>query len=190
MVLILILSCQSDNSHHLEELLKDYIRASNNHDIEAMEKMTHDSIIWILGAYTLKGKEAALSPNWYDKGVGTSLEYHVTRIQEDTIECEFFERSPIISSVGMECIKQFPRFIFQNGKLIKKEPWKISSDLAKLNQLSAPKRKWIRENYPDVIKQLIDANGNFIFSEENGKLMAQMSKEWEKAMQSPKRSNK
>lgn len=41
---------------------------SINHDIETLEELTHDSIVWILGPNIFKGKEAALGPNRYDKG--------------------------------------------------------------------------------------------------------------------------
>jgi hypothetical protein len=176
--IIMLFSCNEYSERNIKELAKKYTTASTNHDIETLFSMTHDSIVWKLGPYTLKGKEAALGPNKYDKGVGSFLKYQIVRISGDTVDFELYETNDIITAVGMKGVTQFPRFIFKNGLLYRKEAWKKSRDIQELNQRSKPRREWVKLNHPEVFDKFFDSEGNFIFNEENGELQVRMSKEW------------
>ena len=178
---IMLFSCNKSSEKDIKELTKKYTTASTNHDIETLFSMTHDSIVWKLGPYTFKGKEAALGPNKYDKGVGSFLKYQIVRISEDTVDLEVFETNKIITTVGMKDVTQFPRFIFKDGLLYRKKSWKKSLDMQELNQRSKPRREWIKLNHPEVFDKFLDSEGNFIFNEENGELQVKMSKEWKEA---------
>jgi hypothetical protein len=186
LVSFVLFSCENEKTYNLNELHQKYMAASINHDLETLEKMTHDSIIWILGPYTFKGKEAALGPNRYDKGTDAKFEYKNVTIRQDTVEFEFFERNGILTAMSMEGVKHYPRFIFKNGLLIKKEAWKPSPDIQTMNQRSQPRRNWIKINHPEIFQKFFDSTGNFVWSEENGKLQIQMAREWKKAKQSEK----
>jgi hypothetical protein len=181
-----LFGCETDKTYNLKEIHQKYMTASINHDLETLERMTHDSIIWNLGPYTFKGKEAALGPNRYDKGTKAKLEYKNVTIRQDTVEFELFERNGILTAMDMEGVKGYPRFIFKNGLLIKKEVWKPSPDIKKMNQRSQPRRNWIKINHPEIFQKFFDSTGNFVWSEENGKLQIQMAKEWKKSKQSQK----
>lgn len=181
-----LFSCETKKPYNLKEIHQKYMTASINHDIETLEKLTHDSIIWILGANTFKGKEAALGPNKYDKGTGAKLEYSNVTIRQDTVEFELFEQNGILTAMDMEGVKGYPRFIFKNGLLYKKELWKPSPDIPTMLQRSQPRRNWIKNNHPEIFQKFFDQKGNFIWSEENGKLQIQMAEEWKKSKQSEK----
>ncbi len=186
LVSFVLFSCEAKKTYNLKDIHQKYMTASINHDIETLEKMTHDSIIWILGPYTFRGKEEALGPNRYDKGTDAIIEYKNVNIRQDTVEFEFFERNEILTAMDMEGVKHYPRFIFKNGLLYKKESWKPAPDRQIMNQRSRQRRNWIKKNHPEIFQKYFDSIGNFIWSEENGKLQIQMAREWKKSKQSKK----
>ena len=122
--LALFIACNKVTEPNIKELHKKYMTASVNHDIKTLSLMTHDSIVWRLGPFLLKGKEAALGPNKYDKGTDCILDYSNVKVHGDTVEFELVEKNEILSSMGMEGATHYPRFIFKNGLLYKKKSWK------------------------------------------------------------------
>jgi hypothetical protein len=175
---ILFVSCNKTSEPNIKKLFETYMTASINHDVKTMATMTHDSIVWKLGPYTLKGKKAALGPNDYDEGTGTILEYTNVNIRGDTVEFELLERNAIITALGMKEIKHYPRFIFKNGLVYKKEAWKVSSDMQELSRRNKPRREWIQENHPEAVQKFFDSEGNFIFNKANGELQIKLTREW------------
>lgn len=175
-----IIGCKSAMTHNIKELHQMYMAASIRHDIEKLSAMTHKDIVWQLGPYTLEGKEAALGPNRYDASIGNIIEYNNVVVLDDTVEFELVERNELLSAIGMERIRHYPRFIFKDGLVFRKESWKKSPDIPEMNRRAKPKRDWISENHPEVIQKFFDSDGNFIFNRENGKLAIKMTREWKK----------
>ena len=179
----------SEETHriaNIKELHQKYMTASIDQDIETLIEMTHEEIVWQLGPYTLKGKEAALGPNKYDVGTGAVLEYGNVVIRGDTVEFELVERNQILAVIGMESIRLYPRFVFKNGLVYRKESWKTSPDIQEMNRLARPLRDWKKEVHPEIVNAIFDTDGNFIFNRENGELNVQMALEWKQAMQGRK----
>ncbi len=185
-MILVVIGCDSEKTQDIKELHEKYMTASINHDIETLSAMTHEDVVWRLGPYTFKGKEAALGPNRYDTGTGTILKFTNVVISGDTVEFELFEQNEILFAIGMEGVHHYPRFIFKDGLVINKEPWKKSPDVQEMNRLAQPRRDWIRENHPEVVQKFFNLDGNFIFNRENGELAIQMTREWQKATQAAK----
>jgi Amidohydrolase family len=177
---------KTHKNESIRALLQKYMSASINHETEIISEMTHEDIVWHLGPFTLKGKEAALGPNEYDTGTRADLEYSNAVFRGDTVEFELIERNEILSATGMERIRLYPRFVFKDGLIYKKETWKVSPDVQEMIRRAQAMRKWMQETHPEIVAELIDSDGNFIFNRKNGELNLQMALEWKQAIQEQK----
>ena len=174
-------SC-AQNSRHVARQFERYSEASASHDLQALDALTADDIVWQLGRYRLVGKEAALAPNAYDLGIGNELEYRNVQVEGNVAECEVIERNEIVAAIGMVEVHQYPRYTFENGLVVRKEPSGKQADaeysMAEFNRRLAPLRKWIRETHPEVMSRLVDPDKGFVFSQETGALMLRLTREW------------
>lgn len=170
---------KKDHESKIKELHREYMEASNNHDIETLSKLTHEDIVWYLGPYTLQGKKEALAPNRYDTGLNNNITYSNVTVRGDTVDFELYETCEFINIIGMEGMKHYARFIFKDGLVHRKRAWKPSLDAKEYNRLMEPYRKWVRNNHSEALKIILDAEGNFIFSQEGGELMLNLAKQWQ-----------
>ena len=71
---------------------------------------------------------------------------------------------------------------FENGLVVRKSSgWReppAAYSMAEFNRRMAPLRKWIRETHPEALSKLLDADGNFVFSQDNGALMLRLTRAW------------
>ena len=180
-VALFVWSCAS-TSPDVAQQFERYSEASASHDLETLAALTADDVVWQLGPYRLDGKKAALGPNAYDRGTGTSLIFRDISVEGNVVECELIERSEIIQALGMEELRHYPRYTFENGLVVRKEPSTnqppAEYSMVEFNRRMAPLRKWIRENHVEAISKLLDSEGAFTFSERNGALMLRLTREW------------
>jgi len=159
-----------------------YAKASTEHDLATLEALTADDIVWQLGPYRLEGKEAVLGPNAYDAGIENELVYRNARIEGNVVEFELIETNEVIRAVGMTEVRSYPRLEFENGQLKRKVgSWRdspVEYSMVELNRRKAPLRRWIRDTHPKAIQRLVDAEGNFVFSQDNGALMLRLTRDW------------
>ncbi len=168
-------SCASPTA---EDLHRQYMNASIRHDLGTLRSMTAEDAVWQLGPRLLEGRDAVLGPNSYDAGMETELEYRNVIARGDTVEFELVERSDELRAVGMDEVRHYPRFIFADGQVVKKEPWKMSPDPREASRLRVPLRQWIRESHPEALDELLDSDGQFVFSVESGALLRELANEW------------
>jgi hypothetical protein len=159
-----------------------YAEASAAHDLETLEALTAEDIVWQLGSYTFEGKKAALGPNAYDAGIENTLVFGDVSVDGKVVEFELIESNDVIRAVGMTELRSYPRFTFEDGLVVRKGPSgkqpPAAYSIAELNRRTAPLRAWIRTARPELMPQLIDVDGNFIFSRESGALMLRLTREW------------
>jgi hypothetical protein len=159
-----------------------YAKASKEHDLATLEALTAEDIVWQLGPYKLEGKKEVLGPNAYDAGVENQLTYRNPRIEGNVVEFELIETNEIIQAVGMTEVRHYGRFEFENGQLKRKlGAWKAPPpeySMAELNRRKVPLRRWIRETHPEAMQELLDSEGNFVFTRDNGALMLSLTREW------------
>lgn len=155
-----------------------YMKASISHDLETLRSLTAEDATWQLGPRLLEGREEVLSPNKWDAGTSTELEYRDVRIDGNVVEFTLLESNDLLRALGVEVVRHFPRFIFEDGKVKRKEPWQPSPDMVRVNQNMQPLRQWIRDERPEALEVLVDQAGAFVFSREGGELMTQLALEW------------
>jgi hypothetical protein len=174
-------SC-AQNSRQVARQFKRYAEASASHDLRALEMLTAEDISWQLGRYRLVGREDALAPNAYDLGMENELEYRNVQVDGNVVECEVIERNETIEAIGMTEVHQYPRYTFENGLVLRKEPSGkkplAEYSMTEFHRRMSPLRKWIRETHPEVMSRLVDPDKGFIFSQENGALMLRLTREW------------
>lgn len=179
-VLLAFAGCK--NQPAVAEEFERYAKASTEHDLATLDALTADDIVWQLGPYRLVGKKAVLGPNAYDAGVENQLVYRNARIEGNVVEFELTETNEVIRAVGMTEVRSYPRFEFENGQLKRKMgSWRDSPaeySMVELNRRKAPLRKWIRDIRPEAMQKLMDSEGNFVFSQENGALMLRLTRDW------------
>ncbi|NIR46807.1 MAG: nuclear transport factor 2 family protein [Gemmatimonadetes bacterium] len=152
------LAC-SDQAPSTAEIFERYIAASNAHDLETLERMTADDIVWQLGPWTLVGKEEALRPHYADLVNHTVLEAREVVVRGDTVECTLVERSDATRAYGPDSLITHARYVFEEGLVVKKEPWAPSPSLMELNGRSEPFRRWVREQHPEALAVIVDSTG-------------------------------
>lgn len=158
------------------------MEASISHDIETLRELTAENAVWKLGPFVFEGREEVLKPNAWDAGTDAILEYRNVRVKADTVEFELLEHNEILRAVGLEVVHHYTRFVFENGKMILKEPWQPRRPaIGEFNKLMEPLRSWIREAHPEALEVLFDEEGVFEFSREGGTLMVELAREWVEA---------
>lgn len=111
-----------------------------------------------------------------------TLIFRNVRIDGSVGECELVERNETIQAIGMLELHRYLRYNFGKGLLTRKEPSRkeppAQYSMAEFNRRMAPLHKWIRETHPEAIPRLLDGDGTFVFSQENGALMLRLTREW------------
>lgn len=178
---------KDEHESQMRELLRRYMEASNNHDIDTLISMTADDAVWLLGPYKLEGKENVIKPNKLDEGANTRLEYRNVLVKGNTVEFELIERNDISDALGTSAAHHYPRFTFRDGLVIRKEPWKNDAESSeKDKKIWEAFRKWVREEKPEERAKFIDLDGNLIFSRESGIIMSRLAKEWREIQEKEK----
>jgi hypothetical protein len=174
-----LMVCSGRKEQNIGELARSYIEAGNAHDLDKLESLTADSVVWILGANRLEGKDNVLAPSELNAGANARFRMKNIAVRGDTAEFELVERNDILRPLGIDSTVHYTRFIFADGLLVKREQWKPSmmfplQAAPNLGRLQA----WIQNSRPDAIARLFDMDGRFIFSRENGELMAGLAGEF------------
>lgn len=175
----ILIVCSKPRQRNVQDLVHEYVEASDAHDLDKLASMTADSAVWILGNIQLKGKEEVLGPNRLDAGANTRLEMSNLVVRGDTAKFELAEVNDILTALGINSIVHYPRLVFKDGLVVRKDQWKPNTMMPEEASPNLGRfQQWIQDNKPDAIDRLFDQDGNFIFSRENGELMASLAREY------------
>jgi hypothetical protein len=110
------------------------------------------------------------------------LLFRDVKVHGNVVEYELVESNETIRAIGMTEVRHYPRFTFKDGLVVRKEPSEREApaeySMTEFNRRMAPLREWIRGAHPEAISQLLDTDGAFVFSQENGALMLRLTREW------------
>jgi len=178
---VLYLSCAGVQDQNTAELLLRYNRAANRYDIPTLHAMLSEDIVWVLGTGdTLIGKGAALAPHEYDATVKARLSIKSYVIKGVTAEFVLEETSKRQDMLGIPPIVHYPRFVFRDGLLVRKEPSRLSDFSAAGDSIQKSFRQWIKGTHPEALAQLQKPNGRFNHSRATGELLLRLAREWKK----------
>lgn len=156
---VLIFTACADVAPPSRELFDRYLSASNDHDLEMLQAMASDDILWRLGPWILKGKDQVMALHYADLINHTSLEARDVVVRGDTVECVLIERNDATRAYGADSLVHYPRYVFRNGLVVLKEAWRRDPGVAALNRYSEPFRAWVRETHPESVALILDSTG-------------------------------
>lgn len=177
---VLLLSCVRHQD--TAELLRRYNQAANRHDISALRAMLADDIVWVLGRDTLIGKDAALGPHEFDTGAEARVTIKSSVVKGDTVEFVLEETNGYMDTLGIPSVVHYPRFIFRDGLLIRKEPVYPSLYSPMVDSIDQRWNQWIRSAHPEAHVQIIKPNGGINFNRKTGELLLHLAHEWKQSM--------
>ncbi len=172
---LLCLASTAVVAEDLKELLNRYLEASSRHDLETLRRMTAEDATWQLGPDLLVGRDAVLGPNAYDIGVNTRLQWSNIVVKGNVVEFDLIEHNDILDALGT-ALRHYPRFVIENGLVKSKESRK--PDEGRNERKLALLKAWIEQHHPEALPKLRTPKGRIIYSEESGRLAAQLAREW------------
>jgi ketosteroid isomerase-like protein len=178
LVVVLISSACADRTDSTRERFEQYLAASNAHDLDALEAMTADDIVWKLGPWTLTGKEQVLRPHYSDSINHTVLVARDVVVRGDTVECVIVERNDATRAYGPDSLVHYARYVFKDGLVTKKEPWRRSNALSELNRHAQPFRSWLRSTHPEAMAVILDSTGTPRWTPEAADKVREMREVW------------
>lgn len=179
--LLIIMAACSNKRNDTSTLFSRYLEASNAHDLETLEEMTDDDIVWKIGPYTLTGKEEALPPHAYDAIMNTSLDPSDIVVRGDTVECVLIERNDVTRAFGVDGLVHYARYVFRNGLMYRKEPWKEPMSNSRFTENLKKFRAWMGEEHPGELIELDSLGTISHFGLEVGELRSRLLREWVEA---------
>ena len=175
--LVLFVSCNSHKSK-TEELLTDYIEACNEHDFDELKEMIAGDAVWYLGLDTLTGRGNVMKPLHFDEGAQTKLFLKNISVKGDTAEFELVEKNLILKELGLDSLTHFLRFGFRENMLVLIESRKPPEPLEPYRDNMIAFYEWLQKKDPASFNRFIDEKARFQYTKENGKLMAELIKNW------------
>jgi ketosteroid isomerase-like protein len=161
-----------------EALLREYLAASNAHDLATLRSLTHSDIIWRLGPFVFEGKEEALRPHGTDLGLSGSFESSDVVVRGDTVEVVLIERNDATRAYGPDSLVHYARYVFRDGLMWRKEAYRLSESIPDFRRRGEPFRAWVSGVYPDRARRLFDDEGADLFGVERSRLLSQLLTEW------------
>jgi hypothetical protein len=166
-------------SPNLEDRVKIYEEAHNNHDIEkVMSLYTNDITFEIVGSWVKNGKEQVRGLAEWDATTNSLMIISDIEVRKDTVEFRLKEGNDWFRLIGIEFMYYYPcRIIFRDG-LIKKIEAEVTSESNKLfRELWPPVYNWLSQERNNELSELI-SGGEFVYNLENATKWISILKEW------------
>ena len=174
-------ACEQDPTAELKKTAKKYLEAMENHDLETLTEMTDPGVLVIRGRSKVRGRKAFLEPVEFEAGVNASFEYSNIEIRGDTVDVDMIERNDLASALGLSEFHHFPRFVFSEGLLIRRESRKPTPELKAYAQKMEILRAWLKRERPDILVQIEDESGRYKTTRKAGELLVEAAQEWREA---------
>lgn len=169
-------------------LVNDYGERANAHDIPAIMRMfagdaqmrmfAEDAQFELVG----QGPEAIRALHEYDKALQTTLTLQNCAADGLTVMCETIERNNWLDAAGLDEIFYRSVFTFNQAGLIQSITATVSSEDGRvMDAVLAEFIPWLKAERAAESAPLFGPDGQFIYSEVNGRLVAQLLKEWQGA---------
>jgi len=173
---IICLSC----STNLEDEVRSYERAHNNHDVEKVMSMyTNDITFEIVGIWIKTGKEQVRNLAEWDLATNSNMIISDIEINNDTATFKLIEGNDSFRLIGIEYMYYEPcRMVFENGliKEIKAEGTEKSRKA--FNEVWPSVYQWLYEEKNEELTKLITSEGEFIYNQENATIWVSLLEEW------------
>jgi hypothetical protein len=173
-------AAQGEDLVGLVQALQDVM---NRHDLDAaMAMYTDDAEFEFVGMGSLVGQEQIRGYKEYIAALNTDLQYSDCTAEGNTVTCQLTKDDDMLRKVAAGPVSHSMLFTFEGG-MIQKQAVTTPPESAKvLGQTSGAFLGWVKENHPEAMAKLFTPAGQFIYSGENGTLVASLIKEWTPTM--------
>jgi hypothetical protein len=128
------------------------------------------------------GREQIRAYKEYVAALNTDLQYSECTAEGNTVTCQLTKDDDMLRKVAAGPVSHSMLFTFEGG-LIQKQAVTTPPESAKvLGQTSGAFLGWVKENHPEAMAQLFTPAGQFVYSGENGTLVASLIQEWNPAV--------
>jgi hypothetical protein len=161
-----------------DERVRHYVEAANRHDLEAVEAMLADEVVWFLGPDTLTGKHEVLAPLNFDTGAQTHLELREITARGDTAEFEMAEHNRVLMALGIHELVHHTRFVFRDGLIVRKEEIRQPGGIEAFADSVASFANWLYVEEPEAYDRIWGPGGKFVYSQSTAELMLLLVDRW------------
>ncbi len=182
MVMVILLTtfvgCQRQD---LLNKVKTYVDAANRHDLEAIDAMLTDDVVFEMNGTSIAlGKEQLRIVHDNDAGFNTELELTDCKEKGNTVTCKITERNDYVIAAGINEINYTSGvFTFKNG-LIQKISTTMSPESVRAGkEFDKGFIAWVKQNRSEKLSKLMTPAGKFKWGRESAKIMVNLVKEYQ-----------
>jgi len=174
--LLVFISCSSKKP---QEVIKSYISAHNNHDIEKALTFYDENIVFELkGIWTKKGVSEMQFLEEWDATLNSNLKLESMTSKGDTVFCRVVENNDWFRAIDNTDIVHDPTvFIVNNGKIKKIIAYPSEKTGKEIEAAIGELYQWSQKAQDSTINDLIQ-NGQFVYSAEAAKKWLELFKRW------------
>ncbi len=174
--LLVFISCSSKKP---QEVIKSYISAHNNHDIEKALTFYDENIAFELkGIWTKKGVSEMQFLEEWDATLNSNLKLESMTSKGDTVFCRVVENNDWFRAIDNTDIVHDPTvFIVNNGKIKKIIAYPSEKTGKEIEAAIGELYQWSQKAQDSTINDLIQ-NGQFVYSAEAAKKWLELFKRW------------
>ncbi len=162
-------------------LIRAYCEAANRHDLAAVAAMlTEDVTYELTGQDVLTGKERVLALHAYEAGIGAGLELRDCAVEGERVICWAVERNRWLAAAGLTEVA-YSRIVYSlRDNLIHRVVASMDPEsLHRLGEVMHSFLQWLAARRRQELAQLFTAEGDFVYSRENGDLAVKLLREWQ-----------
>lgn len=168
-----------------EKTVRDYEKASNAHDIDAVMRLVSDEIkfviepiIYISGEIEMRGIAE------YDSALNSTLAISNLLIKGDTVYCAMTEDNQWHREAGIGPA-YYPEamFIISGGRIAYMKAEFADSSIQKIENITNAFFPWLKASYPSNAAELLP-HGKFVYNRANAVTFLEMLREWREAVKS------
>ncbi len=181
-IVVLAASCTSDIDRL--QLVEDFERLKNAHDREnTLALFAADAELDFGPMGTMQGHEAIDRIHGYDAALSTTLEFDGCSIEDSDVVCRVTESNDWLKIAGIDSIGYDEvRFTINDaGKIARVSAIPSGESIAAIGTALTAFGGWAQQHEPERFGALLDAQGNFDYSFENGQKVLQLLREWQGA---------
>ena len=165
--LFILLCLYSCSQHDDQEVIKSYLAAHNEHDIQKELSFYDENIEFELkGVWTKSGLSEMRALADWDAALNSNLSLKSIRSGSDSLHCTIVENNDWFRAVGINDLVHDPVvFLTDNGKIVKIVAYPSVETGQEMEAAVGRLFQWSQENQDSTINELIQ-NGQFIYSTE------------------------
>jgi ketosteroid isomerase-like protein len=181
MVMVILLTtfigCQRQD---LLNKVKTYVNAANQHDLEAMDAMLTDDVVFEMnGTNIAVGKEQVRTVQDNDAGFNTELELTDCKEKGNTVTCKITERNDYVIAAGINEINYTSGvFTFKNGLFQKISATMSPESIKSEKEFDQGFVAWVKQNRSEELAKLMTPAGKFKWGRESAVIMVKLVKEY------------